>query len=301
MTAELGIYQVVLSDEALPYLDPAFLPFDWRTNPTPELREIPIHAHFVRSGLTKKHRLSGVLSVKFYAKTGLTAADTAGWIAANPGYEVYLISGHPYLPYWGYNSLERGSAILRADLEQVMRKLCARIGIPLPAKMWRQTNLNSAYSSYFVATEDFWSNFHRDVISVMLSMDDLGVELSEGLYSHAWNATNSPPVFLAPLIYERIISLYVSLKNVKALYYPWSPETILNLRISEEFKLHLAEIMPKIDVIDKNMRWNEENMGLPLQEYLNFRAKSPGPIANFVNSADFNIPSVACPQGANAR
>lgn len=293
---DVGIYQVVLSDKVLPYLDPGFRPFDWRANPAPELREIAIHAHAARTGLFRGHHLTGVLSAKFHAKTRLVSAQVRDWIADHPGRDIYLISGHPHSPYFAFDSFERGSMLFGADFDAVIRQACERLGMPVPDGPGRQSNRNLALASYWVATPEFWQAWYRDVIEPILSEEVLGAELFRRVHAARRYQAGAPGVYLAPFIYERLISLYVARHGIRACFRQWRHEEILGLRLAPPAKECLARIMPVIDAIDEAGAWTDDNRTLPAREFAAMRASFSGPVFDVQDAADFNLPAVGFPR-----
>jgi hypothetical protein len=292
---ELGAYQVVLSDEIVPFLDGGFLPLDWRANPTPELREIAIHAHVGRSGLFRNHKITGAISAKFYVKTNLRSLDVNNWITANPGYDVYLINSVPFIPYINYNSIERGCLRHQADFDIIMRALCNRVGVNLPDDLRRQSNKNSALNSCWFASQGFWRQWMADAVETLLSRDILGESLYQKIYSTVDYFKNSPSVILAPFLYERLISLYIENNNIKALHYKWTHEEILNLRLHPIVKRYLARMMPIIDEIDEKPFWTPEDREFLRTESMKEIGSVTGKEMNVVDSENFNLPIVRCP------
>lgn len=293
---DASIYQVVLSDAVVPYLDPGFQPLDWRANPEPGLREIAIHAHVAREGLYRGRGLTGVLSAKFHAKTRLVSGDVRSWIADHPGHDIYLISGHPHSPYFAFDSFERGGMLFGADFDGLIRQVCERLGMPVPDGPGRQSNRNLALASYWVATPDFWRAWYRDVIEPILSEEVLGAELFARVHADRKYQPGAPRVYLAPFIYERLVSLYVARHGVRARFWPWSHQEILGLRLARPAKDCLARIMPVIDAIDEASAWTDGNRGLPAREYAAMRASFSGPLFDVQDSADFNLPAIGCPR-----
>jgi hypothetical protein len=295
---DIGIYQIVLDDAAVPFLDPGFSPFDWRGNPQPELREIVIHSHAARTQLYERHDLTGVFSAKFYSKTKLSSQKVFDWIADNPGHDIYLISGHPHSPYLAYNGIERAATLLNMDFETPMRALCERVGISLPPNLWRQSNRNVAYASTWVASRDFWQEWKSQVIDCFLSKDRLGAALYKASRMDIDHEYSAKPVVLAPYLYERLLSLYISTQKWKALYYPWSGAEILGLELAPEVKRTLSRIMPVIDDLDERDAWNAENRDYPSQEYHAMRSRFSGGEFNTFSPHDINLPSLFPPSSA---
>ncbi len=293
---KIGLYQVVLSDAVIPYLDPGFAPLDWRHNPCPEMREILIHDHMVKTGITKKHRLTGVLSAKFFVKTNLRSHDILNWIQSNPGHDIYLISGHPFVTYFGFNSIELANSFHRSDFGDVYNQVCGRLGVRPTSIDERQTNENFSYCSYFFATPEFWEEWHKNVIAPILTKGLIGDDLYDSIHSPASYTNDAPPVYLSPFIYERLISPYIAQAKLKSLYYKWASDDILNLAMSYELREHLERVMPIIDDMDMRNAWNHENKNFPLSEYMALRKRHSRHLFHNVDANNFNIPSITIPQ-----
>ncbi len=290
---DIGIYQVVLSDRVVPYLDPSFTPLDWRHNPCPQLREVIIHDHMVMSGRTKRHSLTGVLSAKFFVKTSLRFHDVEKWIFDNPGYDIYFISGHPYLTYSAFNSIDLSKAFQRSDFDIITQQVCRHLNVRAYEKPERQTNKNFAYCNYFFATDAVWRDLHSNIINPLLSKSLLGSDLYGVLHSPAGYVAAAPPVYIAPFIYEKLVSPYIAQTSFKAKYYEWTKESIVNLCISDSMREYLERVIPVIDDLDARMAWTDENRGFPLREFISLRSKEKARPFDNVSSDDFNIPNTA--------
>src|SRR5476649_1264864 len=123
MEPPIGIYQPFYKTALIERLDCGFIALDWLSNPTPALRELALHHHIAVQNIYSRHRLTGLLSPKFFAKTKLRSQQVYAWIAGNPGYDIYLINGAPYGPYTTYDSVERSKIRHGAVFESWMRAL----------------------------------------------------------------------------------------------------------------------------------------------------------------------------------
>ena len=252
MPPDISIYQPFYKPGLLERLDRGFVALDWMANPEPAKRELALHEHILNSRLYEQSRLTGVLSPKFFAKTNLHSAQVYEWISCNPGYDIYLISGTPFVPYANWNTIERNNGQTRT-FEIRMRSLCRQIGLPLSEPFGRQTNANCCSCNYWIASPGFWERWGRDVVR------PLG-ELSRGedsLFASANYAAPASPVYLLTLIYERLIDHYISHYGIKALYYPWAAESILTLTYHPSIKKYLDEMVPLVDAIDARGLWTE--------------------------------------------
>jgi hypothetical protein len=107
MQPSVGIYQPFHKRTLIERLDDGFIALDWLENPAPALRELALHRYIAIEEKYQRHSLTGLFSPKFFAKTNLSSRQVLAWIASNPGYDLYLIGGAPFMPYENYNGIER--------------------------------------------------------------------------------------------------------------------------------------------------------------------------------------------------
>ena len=134
MKSRIGIYQPCYKPALIERLDPGFIMLDWMSNPAPALRELALHQHIADEKIYTQHQLTGLLSPKFYSKTRLDSRQVYDWISDNPGRDIYLIGGLPYVPYANYNSLERSRIVSHPAFERWARSVANEIGLEIPAK-----------------------------------------------------------------------------------------------------------------------------------------------------------------------
>lgn len=255
MESTIGIYQPFFKMSVIERLDRGFMALDWVSNPTPALRELALHRHIAVQEIHTRHQLTGLLSPKFFSKTNLRSQRVYGWIADNPGHDIYLFNGGASGPYTTYNSVERSNISHDPAFESWMRAVCARIGFELPDKLPRQGNANRCSCNYWIASSTFWQSWIRDVISPIFELMDRCEPTDEIL---AYARYRSPtPAYNIVFIYERLIDYYVAWKKFDAIYYPWTPQSVLSLHYHPTVRSYLEEMIPIVDRIDAAGSWSD--------------------------------------------
>lgn len=266
LNSPIGIYQPLFNEAIREYLDPGFITLDWLHNPSPELRELAVHHYILESRIFERHSLTGIVSPKFFSKTGLTSREVKDWINQNPGHEVYCIDGRPFVPYTSYNSIER-AALSHPEFEDGMRRVCSAIGFDLPVELGRQTNQQTIHCNFWCASPSFWERWSREIVLPLLGR----VQSDPQLASRVFRKTpyRSPtPVFLIVLIYERIMSFYIQLKGIDAAMFPWTEERILGLDWLPPMRDYLANNIRRIDEIDRRGRWTSHDRAKLADAYM---------------------------------
>jgi hypothetical protein len=255
VTSNIGIYQPFYKSALIERLDEGFLALNWLDNPAPALREFAIHRHFCTEKIYESHCLTGLFSPKFFAKTNLASQRIFVWIEANPGFDLYLIGGAPFMPYENYNGIERNKVNITPDFEDRLRSLCAAISFDLPDEFPRQTNKNYCACNYWVGSRSFWDRWSRDVVG---PLSDLFEKRSAASQYFAYANYPAPqPVYLLTFIYERLVDYYVAQKKIHAIYYPWDAHSLLSMDCHPAIKKYLGEMMALVDEIDASGKWSE--------------------------------------------
>lgn len=289
MNSTIGIYQPFYKPALIPRLDRGFTPLDWLANPAPALRELTLHRHIAVNKLYARHQLTGLLSPKFFSKTRLSSWRVYDWISENPGYDIYLINGMPYIPYANYNLIERSRLLHNPRFEEWVRLVCCEIGLPLPEQLPRQTNANMCACNYWVASSKFWENLLQEVIRPMLEL--FTVQRQEHDEIRAYHRYSAPtPVHNLTIIYERLLDHYVAHKKVKALYFDWDGQKLLSLdHFTPPIRAYLERMIPIVDRLDR-VGWNSDDITWLRAQYA---AVNRGDAADetLVNDAtDFDLP-----------
>jgi len=256
-SASIGIYQPLFNRAVREYLDPGFIVLDWLHNPSSELRELALHHYILQSRVFERHSLTGLLSPKFFSKTGLTSREVKDWIRHNPGHEIYCFDGRPFVPYTHYNSIERG-VITHPELEDLMRRVCRAIGFDFPVHLGRQTNREAVYCNFWCANASFWQRWGREIVLPIFELVRNDALLARKVFCRM--PYRSPtPVFPIVFIYERIMSYYIQTKGIDAAMFPWTAERILGLNWSPPMREYLAHNIPWIDELDRGRPWTTDD------------------------------------------
>jgi len=255
MEPSVGIYQPFFKRTLVERLDDGFIALDWMENPAPALRELALHRYIAREGKHRKHALTGLFSPKFFAKTNLSSHQVLVWIAANPGYDLYLIGGAPFMPYENYNGIERNKSNITPAFEIHLRSLCEAISFDLPEEFPRQTNRNYCACNYWAGSPGFWEDWHGDVVAPIFDLIERRAGM-DGFLGYARYPAQQP-VYLLTLIYERLVDFYVSQRKINAIYYPWDAQSMLSMNYHPVIIAYLREMLPLVDQIDARGSWSE--------------------------------------------
>ena len=169
--AALRIHQVFYRQDQVPYLDPAFIPFDNSNEGNPLLE------FFVFNKIAKEEpqttRLWGALSWKFTQKTGLKGADLVNTIKANPGYDVYFCNPHPETESLHYNLWLQGETS-HPHFLALAKEIFKSAGLDESLLLGVQPSALFASTNYFVATRAFWVAY-LEFIKKILRLADKGL------------------------------------------------------------------------------------------------------------------------------
>ena len=288
MESLVGIYQPFYKSSLISRLDPGFTPLDWLSNPVPALRELALHHHIAKNKLFARHRLTGLLSPKFFSKTRLRSQRVYDWIAENPGREIYLISGGCHVPYVHYNGIVRNQILHSPVFEERMRGLCGKIGFELPAEFPRQTNTNRSGCSYWIASATFWENWIADVIAPIFALIGKSGETDE-IFAYARHSAPAP-VYILTFIYERLIDYYIERNRIDAIYYPWDAQSILSLDYPPSVRAYLEVMIPLVDRIDASGGWSNSDKAWLREQYAALTLPGIGPEMMTTDPADYDLP-----------
>jgi hypothetical protein len=266
VSESIGIYQPLFHESVGPFLDPGFITLDWRHNPSPHLREFALHQHICEAEVYKDHGLTGLLSPKFFSKTGLRSHDVINWINANPGREVYCINGRPFAPYVSYNSIERAARLHPPDFEGRLRRLFSFLELDLPAELDRQTVQQTVLCNFWIATPSFWERWWREVVQPISMLAQSDETPARELFTET-NHRSPTSVFLVVFIYERVMSYYISIRAIEAAVFPFSKDQLFGLDYDPQMRRYLECMVPWIDEIDKSGNWRYQERAKLMDAY----------------------------------
>ncbi|THD75171.1 MAG: hypothetical protein E7813_01565 [Bradyrhizobium sp.] len=231
------------------------------------------------------------MSPKFYSKTRLGSQHVHDWISDNPGRDIYLIGGLPYVPYANYNSVERSTIVSHPAFESWARSVGGEIGLELPDTLPRQTNANFCGCSYWIASPEFWQAWRRDVIEPLFELIGRRSRTDEIFTYHKYRAPS--PVYILTIIYERLMDHYIAQKKVDAIYYPWIGRSVLALdHYPPSIRAYLEEMIPLVDRIDAAGPWSESDKAWLRKQYAAVNMGDSADETLTSDPMDFDLPKL---------
>jgi hypothetical protein len=199
----ISIHQIFYDPAQRPALDPAFIPYDNTANPCPEWREYHVFRTAWLAGACGGDDVTGYVSWKFTAKTGVSGRAFVEFIAANPGHDVYFINPHrveprPFANIWQQAEVHHPGII---DLAQ---RILAAVDLEIDLARLRQPRDQILFCNYWAGTARFWDRYmdlgERVRAHVLTGLDEADRRLA---WSRADRQIDAPYV---PFIMERLFS-----------------------------------------------------------------------------------------------
>lgn len=199
----IRIHQIFYDDAQRPALDPAFIPYDNRANPQPEWREYQVFRTAWLAGQCRDGDVTGFLSWKFAAKTGLRGADFLRFIDRNPGHDVYFahparVEPRPFVNIWLQAEVHHPGIIGLAQ------RIFDSLGVAIDLSALEQPRSQVLFCNYWAGNRRFWEAymaFCEPVYQHILGgLDDADRRL---MWSRADREIDAP---YAPFVMERMFS-----------------------------------------------------------------------------------------------
>lgn len=213
--------------------------------PTHDLREYFALELVYSTNRYRDAELTGVLSPKFQQKARIAPRQFIDWVAATPGYDLYILNPFPqdrviHANIWDNSRGHSG----RTPLHQVAARLLVEAGfgeIDLLGLPRQEGHLS--YCNFWAGNALFWESY----MPFLQQLVRAGVSMSEELFQQDWNL--GTPYF--PYIIERMLTTYLEIANpglrIKAYRYD-DPRS--QCRSGEETRLY--DLMkPFADEIDR--------------------------------------------------
>jgi hypothetical protein len=204
-------------------VDPGFLPFDVTADPQPDRRESAHMLTFWRRGLHRQYQVTGLLSPKFTAKTGISGQIFNEFITDNPGYDVWFINPYPHYFYLSFNIWEHGETWY-PGLRDRASKVFAAAGVMTDLnKFPRSTKRTLLFSNIWAATADFWDRFMGFVSAMSAHAETIGSVFDIVPYE------DGHAVYF-PFIFERLFTTFLVMHpDIKARYANFQTAHILDM------------------------------------------------------------------------
>jgi hypothetical protein len=205
----ISIHQIFYDPAQRLALDPAFIPHDNTANPCPEWREYHVFRTAWLAGACRGADVTGYVSWKFTAKTGVSGRAFLEFIAANPGHDVYFINPHrveprPFANIWQQAEVHHPGII---DLAQ---RILAAVGLEIDLAHLEQPRDQVLFCNYWAGTGRFWDWYmdlgERVRRQVLTGLDEADRRRA---WSRADREIDAPYV---PFIMERLFSTLLAIR-----------------------------------------------------------------------------------------
>ncbi len=203
------IHQIFYDDAQRPSLDSAFTPYDNRANPSPEWREYHVFRTEWLAARCREGDVTGYLSWKFGAKTGLRGRTFATFIARHPGYDVYF--AHPYrVEPQAFTNIWQQAEIHHPGILGLTQRIFDAVGVNVNLATLEQPREQVLFCNYWAGTRRFWDAY-------MAFCEPVYRHICEGLdesdrqlaWSRADREIDAPYV---PFIMERLFSTLLAVR-----------------------------------------------------------------------------------------
>lgn len=204
------IHQIFYDDAQQPSLDPAFIPYDNRVNPSPEWREYHVFRTAWHAGLCGDGDVTGFVSWKFGAKTGLRGKQLVRFIQRHPGFDVYF--AHPYrVEPQAFTNIWQQAEIHHPGILPLAQRIFDAVGIDVDLATLEQPREHVLFCNYWAATLGFWNRFMAFCEPVhdhiLRGLDEADERL---IWSRADREIDAPYV---PFIMERLLTTFLALNR----------------------------------------------------------------------------------------
>lgn len=247
----IGIHTICYAPGMADAVDPDFLPFDVTADPQPERRETAHMLTFWRRGLHRECSVTGLLSPKFTAKTGISGRVFNDFIANNPGYDVWFINPYPHYYYLSYNIWEHGE-IWYPGLCERASQVFAAARVPVDLRAFPRSKKSTLlFSNIWAGTSSFWDRFMAFVSHLSIHAETVASVFDEVPYE------NGRSVYF-PFIFERLFTTFLVMHpDIKARYANFQIAHILDMTAKTDTLL-IREWAMMIDKWDTNGHYDDD-------------------------------------------
>ena len=269
----IGIHTICHAPGMVDEVDPDFLPFDVTADPEAERRETAHMLKFWRRGLHRDYEVSGLLSPKFIAKTGIDGRAFNDFIANNPGHDVWFINPYPHYFYLTYNIWEHGELWYPGLCQRASQVFAAAgVGVDL-SRFPRSTKNTLLFSNIWAGTSKFWDQFMTFVSNVSTHAETIPGVFDEIPYE------NGKSVYF-PFIMERLFTTFLVMNpGIRARFANFQMAQILDIT-GDIDALLVREWGPMIDKWDAGGVYGDDQRtifrGMQKLSMMGMHANNPG-------------------------
>jgi hypothetical protein len=203
------IHQIYYADDQRAVLDPAFIPYDNRANLCPEWREYHVFRTEWLAGRCGVGDVTGFLSWKFGAKTGISGRWFVEFIERNPAADVWFVHPHRVEPR-PFTSIWQQAEVHHPGIIGLTQRILDAVGVAVDLASLEQPREQILFCNYWAGTRRFWDEY-------MAFCEPVYRHILEGLapadrplaWSRADREIDAPYV---PFIMERLFSTLLALR-----------------------------------------------------------------------------------------
>lgn len=228
MSVNTKIFQIYYEPSQISQLDPDLIPCDNTVNDRPELREWHVWQREMEQRQEDDCDYYGYLSWRYKDKLNLTGNKIKEWIAANPGYDVYLINPCILNEAVFVNSWEQGD-IWHPNISTVGNEFLRKLGYEdYDVKSVVIDRNSNTYANYFVASKKFWQDF-MTFTGKLFSEAEKDSSFNEMVFGAGKsNYSRDPSLPNFTFLIERLLPTYIELEGIKSICYEFTSETVLD-------------------------------------------------------------------------
>jgi hypothetical protein len=228
---KIKVFQSYFEPSQRDSIDPLFTPFDNTANKEPHLREYHIFQRLRDEGHISDLDLWGMVGPRWQEKLRFKSQDLFDSIKNNPGHDVYIFNHAQMLTALTHNVWEF-SDNYHPGIIKVGNELLTRMGHgDIITKF--MTESIACYCSYFVATNEFWTDYLKFLEKAKYILDNLEDGPIKDAYLASADYRRDPGLTLFPFIIERLFSTFLSLNPKYRVYHrPYDYSTYTDLSSS---------------------------------------------------------------------
>jgi hypothetical protein len=203
------IHQIYYDDAQRAALDPAFSPYDNRENLRPEWREYHVFRTEWLAGRCWAGDVTGFLSWKFGAKTGIAGRAFVEFVERHPGHDVYFVNPNRVEPR-PFTGIWQQAEVHHPGIIGLAQRIFDQVGVAVDLAMLEQPREQVLFCNYWAGTRRFWDEYmafcepvHRQIL---VGLDAADRALA---WSRADREIDAPYV---PFIMERLFSTFLALR-----------------------------------------------------------------------------------------
>ncbi len=253
-------------------LDPDFTPHDNTEDPFPELRELYIIHKMYNDGVHLKSEYTGLVSQRFFEKTGLKGEQVFNFIRSNPGYDVYLFNPVESLPdAYAFKNVWMEAELRYPGIISLAHRLFVHAKLSVDLSSIYNGEESWVMGNFWVGNRNFWDQYFTLALPVFrLVHPQPCKEIRDALMQYT---DPERGISYLPFIFERLCSTILAYRpEIRKLQYCYKDaqlrlipaicrDTVTLLRKTEMQERAISEIQIASDVVRSLLKaWLEERI-----------------------------------------